>query len=163
MSYTACVVTVSDRCSRGEREDFAGPAVEKSLRDAGYVLAESVLVPDDQAQIEAVLRELADKDIALVVTTGGTGFSPRDVTPEATASVCERMAPGIGELMRASSLKITPRGCLSRATAGIHKQSLIVNVPGSPKAATENLEAVLGSLDHGLRMLRGGTADCAAE
>ena len=104
-----------------------------------------------------------DRDIALVLTTGGTGFSPRDVTPEATERVCRRMVPGIPEAMRAASLRVTPRGMLSRGAAGIRGGTLIVNLPGSPKAAIENLEAVLPALEHGLEMLRGGPADCAAQ
>ena len=120
------------------------------------------IVPDEQREIEGILVALADReDIALVVTTGGTGFAPRDVTPEATIAVCRRMTPGIPEAMRQASLAITPRAMLSRAAAGIRGRTLIVNLPGSPKAAKENLEAVLPALDHGLMMLRGGPADCA--
>ena len=160
--FQAAVVTVSDRSFRGERPVGSGPVVAELLAAAGYQVAERLVVPDEQETIEAALRELADgKDIALVVTTGGTGFAPRDVTPEATEAVCRRMAPGIGEAMRAASLAITPRAMLSRATAGIRGQTLIVNLPGSPKAARENLEAVLPTLAHGLEMLRGGPADCA--
>ena len=160
--FQAAVVTVSDRSFRGERPDGSGPVVAELLAAAGYQVAERLVVPDEQETIETALRELADgKDIALVVTTGGTGFAPRDVTPEATEAVCRRMAPGIGEAMRAASLAITPRAMLSRATAGIRGRTLIVNLPGSPKAARENLEAVLPTLAHGLEMLRGGPADCA--
>ena len=120
------------------------------------------IVPDEKEQIEKTLMQWADdKKLAMVITTGGTGFSPRDITPEATEAVCQRMTPGIGEAMRAASLKITPRAMLSRATAGIRGLTLIVNLPGSPKAARENLQAVLSALGHGLDMLRGGTADCA--
>ena len=159
--YTAAVVTVSDRSFRGERPDGAGPRVEALLREAGYLVTETALVPDEREQIEETLRRLADRgDIRLVVTAGGTGFSPRDVTPEATQAVCERMAPGIPEAMRAASLAVTPRGMLSRGTAGIRGGTLIVNLPGSPKAARENLEAVLPALEHGLKMLLGGPADC---
>lgn len=160
--FTARVITVSDRSFRGEREDSGGPLVQGLLEAAGYQVDGIELVPDEQAMIEAVLRKAADEDIALVVTTGGTGFAPRDVTPEATAAVCEKLTPGIPEAMRYASLQITPRGMLSRAAAGIHKQTLIVNLPGSPKAAKENLEAVLPTLDHGLVMLRGKPMDCAA-
>ena len=161
--YTAAVVTVSDRSFRGERPDGAGPRVEALLREAGYLVTETALVPDEREQIEETLRRLADRgDIRLVVTAGGTGFSPRDVTPEATAAVCARMVPGIPEAMRAASLAVTPRAMLSRAAAGIRGGTLIVNLPGSPKAARENLEAVLPALEHGLKMLLGGPADCAA-
>ena len=160
--FEAAVVTVSDRCSRGEREDASGPALVRLLEGAGYDVVASEVVPDEQAQIEHVLRSLVARDVALVVTTGGTGFSPRDVTPEATAAVCERMVPGIPEAMRAASMAITPHGCLSREACGICGGSLVVNLPGSPKAACENLSAVIGPIAHGLRMLRGGQADCAA-
>ena len=160
--FKAAVVTVSDRSFRGERPDSGGPLVAKLLKDAGYEIAETVIVPDEQPQIETALRGLCDEvGVALVVTTGGTGFSPRDVTPEATAAVCQRMTPGIPEAMRQASLAITPRAMLSRAAAGIRGRTLIVNLPGSPKAARENLEAVLPALDHGLVMLRGEPADCA--
>lgn len=159
--YTAAVLTVSDRSFRGERPDEAGPLAASLLEAAGYQVLETALVPDEQPQIEAALVRLAER-AALVVTTGGTGFSPRDVTPEATQAVCERMTPGIPEAMRAASLAITPRAMLSRAAAGIRGGTLIVNLPGSPKAARENLEAVLPTLEHGLKMLLGGPADCYA-
>ena len=135
--YTAAVVTVSDRSYAGTREDTAGPSVVELLKAAGYDVRETAIVPDEQPLIEQILCKLADdRDIALIVTTGGTGFSPRDVTPEATLRVCERRADGIPEAMRAASLAITPRAMLSRAAAGIRGRSLIVNLPGSPKAAT---------------------------
>ena len=159
--FTAKVITVSDRSYRGEREDLAGPLVRELLSGSGYSVTEVVIVPDEQEMIAAALRQGAAEDVALIVTTGGTGFAPRDVTPEATLQVCERLTPGIPEAMRAASMKITPRGMLSRAAAGICGRSLIVNLPGSPKAARENLEAVLDALDHGLIMLRGGPTDCA--
>lgn len=161
--FTAAVLTVSDRSFRGERPDGAGPLVASLLEEAGYRVAETAIVPDEQEEIQAALIRLADeKDMALIVTTGGTGFSPRDVTPEATLAVCRRQAPGIPEAMRTASLAITPRAMLSRAAAGIRGGSLIVNLPGSPKAARENLEAVLPALGHGLEMLRGGSADCGS-
>jgi len=160
--FTAAVVTVSDRSFRGERPDGAGPVAAEMLTDAGYQVAETVIVPDETEDIRTALIRLADQcGIALIVTSGGTGFAPRDVTPEATISVCQRLTPGIPEAMRAASLAVTPRAMLSRAAAGIRGQSLIVNLPGSPKAVRENLEAVLPALEHGLHMLRGGTADCA--
>ncbi len=161
MSFTAMVITVSDRCAQGQREDVSGPLLVQLLQDAGYTVTGTAIVPDEYDAICHALRQAAQADTALILTTGGTGFSPRDITPEATAAVCQRMAPGIGEAMRAASLRITPRGMLSRATAGLLDRSLIVNLPGSPKAAQENLEAVLPSLAHGLEMLRGGQADCA--
>ena len=136
--------------------------VRQLLEEAGYQVGEVVIVPDEQPLIEEALINAAGEDIALIVTTGGTGFAPRDVTPEATLAVCQRLTPGIPEAMRAASMAITPRGCLSRAAAGIRNRSLIINLPGSPKAARENLEAVLDPIGHGLQMLRGGQADCAA-
>ena len=160
--FTAAVVTVSDRSFRGERPDGAGPVAAEMLAAAGYQVTETVIVPDEQEEIQSALIRLADeKDIALIVTSGGTGFAPRDVTPEATMSVCRRLTPGIPEAMRAASMAVTPRAMLSRAAAGIRGQSLIVNLPGSPKAVRENLGAVLPALEHGLQMLRGGQADCA--
>jgi len=163
MVYLARVITVSDRSFRGERVDEAGPAVAGQLRGADYAVDKIVVVPDEIAQIEQALREAAADGVALCVTTGGTGFAPRDVTPEATIAVCEKLCPGIPEAMRAASMLLTPRAMLSRAQAGILNRTLIVNLPGSPKGARENLAAVLGALEHGLKMLRGGSADCAAE
>lgn len=161
--FQAAVLTVSDRSFRGERPDGGGPLVAQLLEGAGYEIAEAVIVPDEQDQIEAALRKLCDEaGVALVVTTGGTGFSPRDVTPEATVAVCQRLTPGIPEAMRYASMQVTPRGMLSRAAAGIRGKTLIVNLPGSPKAAKENLEAVLPTLAHGLEMLTGDPADCAS-
>lgn len=160
--FKAAVVTVSDRCSRGERPDEGGPLVAETLKNAGYEVVKTALVPDEKDEIEAVLMKLADSGtVSLIATTGGTGFAPRDITPEATVAVCEKLCPGIPEAMRAASMRITPRAMLSRAQAGIRKGSLIINLPGSPKAAKENLEAVLPALDHGLTMLQGGLADCA--
>lgn len=161
--YRAVVLTVSDRSFRGERPDAAGPLVAELLNNAGYEVVYTAVVPDEQPEIEAALRRAADEGMAdLLVTTGGTGFAPRDVTPEATLAVCDRLTPGIPEAMRYASLQITPRAMLSRAQAGIRRNTLIVNLPGSPRAAKENLEAVLPALSHGLEMLTGGQADCAA-
>jgi len=159
--FTAKVITVSDRSYRGERPDEGGPLVKKLLEQAGYEVLEIAIVPDEKEQIRAALQKAAYEDVALVVTTGGTGFAPRDVTPEATEAVCERMTPGIPEAMRYASMRITPRGMLSRGVAGIRERTLIVNLPGSPKAARENLEAVLPALEHGLTMLRGEPMNCA--
>ena len=162
--FKAAVITVSDRSFAGVRRDTAGPLVAELLEQGGYQVEEQGIVPDEQEQIQAELCRLADSGaVQLIVTTGGTGFSPRDVTPEATLAVCQRLTPGIGEAMRYASMQITPRGMLSRAQAGIRKSTLIVNLPGSPKAARENLQAVLPSLSHGLEMLCGQGADCAAE
>ena len=162
MNHTAIVITVSDRCFRGEREDRSGPALATYLEEQGFTLLPPVLVPDEQDQIEAALIAACDADPALVLTTGGTGFAPRDVTPEATLAVAEKLVPGIPEAMRAASLGITPRAMLSRAAAGIRGRSLILNLPGSPKAALENLEPVLPAVLHGLKMLRSDEpANCA--
>lgn len=159
--FTARVITVSDRSYRGERADGGGPLVRQLLTDAGYDVDEIVIVPDEVEQIQDALITAAEADVALIVTTGGTGFSSRDVTPEATIAVCQRLTPGIPEAMRSASMAITPRAMLSRAAAGIRDRSLIINLPGSPKGAKENLEAVLPAISHGLEMLRGGVADCA--
>lgn len=160
--FHAAVLTVSDRSFRGERPDGGGPLVAELLKDAGYEVTERAIVPDEQPQIEAALCRMADAgDIQLLVTTGGTGFAPRDVTPEATMAVCQRMTPGIPEAMRYASMKVTNRAMLSRAQAGIRGGTLIINLPGSPKAARENLEAVLPALAHGLEMLSGRPSDCA--
>lgn len=164
MAYTACVITVSDKGFRGEREDTAGPALNQILTNAGYDVVYKTIVPDDFNMIETELIKCSDEiQSNLVLTTGGTGFSPRDITPEATKSVIERETPGIPELMRAESMKITPHGCLSRSVAGIRGRTLIINLPGSEKGAKENLEAVLRPLEHGLKMLLSeGSAECAA-
>ena len=163
MEYNVQIITVSDRCFSGVREDLSGPALMEYGKEQGFALLTPVLVPDEQPQIEAALLAACEADTALVLTTGGTGFAPRDVTPEATLAVCEKLAPGIPEAMRAASMQITPRAMLSRSVAGIRGRTLIVNLPGSPRAALENLEPVLPAILHGLRMLRGeGPADCAA-
>lgn len=157
----AIVITVSDRASAGVYEDETGPAVAAFLAERGYEVVGTRVVPDERADIEAALVKAADKDTELVLTCGGTGFSPRDVTPEATEAVCERRVPGLAEAMRAASARITDRAWLSRATAGIRGRTLVVNLPGSPRAAVENLEAVVGPLAHGLDILCGGPATCA--
>lgn len=157
MSYTAAVITVSDLGSRGLRQDTSGPAVRAMLEDAGFTVTFTAVVPDEKEQISALLRECADeKKVDLVVTTGGTGLSPRDVTPEATLAVLEREIRAIPVAMWVEGLKSTPRAMLSRAVAGIRGHTLVLNVPGSEKAARENLSAVVATLDHALRMLAGG-------
>ena len=163
MVYQAAVITVSDKGARGERVDTSGPAVWEMLKGAGYEVVYTAISPDEQDRIRAELLKCADElDCALVITTGGTGFAKRDVTPEATLSVLERLTPGIPEAMRAESMKITPHGCLSREVAGIRGRSLIINLPGSEKAAKENLAAVLKPVRHGIDMLYSdGSADCA--
>lgn len=163
IKYTAAVITVSDKGYRGEREDTSGPNLVRMLKEASYDVVHTSIVPDERDLIRGELIRCCDElKIHLILTTGGTGFSPRDITPEATMDVVERPTPGIPEAMRAESMRITPRGCLSRSAAGIRGRSLIVNLPGSMKASAENLNAVLGSLDHGLKMLLSeGSADCA--
>ena len=163
MSYTAAVITVSDKGYIGQREDTSGPNLCRILKEKGYELVHTSIVPDDNEMIQAELIKCCDElKINLILTTGGTGFSPRDITPEATMAVVERPTPGIPEAMRAESMRITPKGCLSRSAAGIRKQSLIINLPGSKKASEENILAVIGAVDHGLEMLLGsGSANCA--
>ena len=164
MNCTAAVITISDKGFAGTRTDTSGPALCAILEEAGWSVVRRTLLPDKAERIRAELIRCADEaGVHLVLTTGGTGFSPRDVTPEATLAVVERPAPGIPEAMRAASMRITPRGCLSRAAAGIRGRTLIVNLPGSEKAARENLLAVLEPIRHGVDMLlSAGSADCAA-
>ena len=153
-TYAAAVITISDKGYRGEREDTSGPAVCRMLEEAGFEVVYTSILPDERAQISEELIRCADeRRIPLVVTTGGTGFSQRDITPEATLDVLERETRGIPEAMRWASLQITPRGCLSRSAAGIRGKTLIVNLPGSEKAAKENLAAVLDALGHAMEML----------
>lgn len=159
--YTAAVITLSDKGAKGEREDKSGPLIVKMLEEAGYQVEETLLLPDEQKPLEQQLMRLADqRQISLILTTGGTGFSKRDVTPEATIAVCDRMARGIAEAIRGYSMTITKRAMLSRAESGIRKGTLIVNLPGSPKAVKESLEFVLPVLEHGLGILRGTEGEC---
>ena len=158
--FTAAVITLSDRASSGEYEDKSGPLIREMLEAAGYQVLEQMVLPDGRPRLELELTRLADqRQISVIFTTGGTGFSLRDLTPEATKAVCDREVPGIGEALRADSLKYTPNAILSRQTAGIRKQSLIINLPGSPKACRENLEFLLKPLAHGLGILRGTATD----
>jgi len=165
MSYSVAVITISDKGYAGLREDTSGPAICALARENGFDVVHTAMVPDDMDMIRAELIRCADeKHVELVLTTGGTGFSPRDITPEATLAVVERATPGIPEAMRAASMQITPRGCLSRSAAGIRSRTLIVNLPGSKKAAIENLAAVIDPIRHGLDMLASaGSADCAGD
>lgn len=156
MGYSAAVITVSDLGSRGQRVDTSGPAVRSMLEQAGYTVVRTAIVPDEQNEISDILRACADETHAdLIVTTGGTGLSPRDVTPEATLAVIEREIRAIPVAMWVESLKVTPRAMLSRAVAGTRGSSLILNLPGSEKAARENLSAVLPALEHALHMIAG--------
>ena len=149
------ILTLSDRSARGERADASGPALAKLLEGKGWSVAMQSLLPDDQSAIREQLISWADGgDVDVILTTGGTGFSPRDVTPEATRAVIDREAPGLAEAMRAASLKVTPHAMLSRIVTGIRGKTLIVNLPGSPKGAVENLQVILSVLPHAIQLLR---------
>lgn len=154
------ILTASDKGARGEREDKSAAVIREMVADLGEVVAYEV-VPDERRLLAAKLQEFCDVVGAdLVLTTGGTGFSPRDVTPEATRDVIEKEVPGLPEAMRAASLKLTPQAMLSRAVAGIRGKTLIVNLPGSPKGVRENLAAILPALPHGLAILKGEAGEC---
>ncbi len=149
------ILTLSDRSARGERDDLSGPALALRIGREGWSLVRKSILPDDESAIRETLSAWADAgDLDLILTTGGSGFAPRDVTPEATRAVIEREAPGLAEAMRAASLKITPHAMLSRSVAGIRKRTIIVNLPGSPKGAVENLEAVISVLPHAVQLLQ---------
>ena len=155
------MLTLSDKGSRGEREDTSGPLLQEMLRARGFAIVLTRIIPDQQVLIEATLRQWVDEEgLDLIVTTGGTGVSPSDRTPEATRAVIDREVPGLAEAMRMGSLKKTMQAVWSRGIAGIRGNCLILNLPGSKKAAGENLEAVLPALKHGLYKLTGGDADC---
>ena len=149
------ILTASDRSARGERPDASGPALSRLLQEQGWSVNRQALLPDDQSAIRDLLASWADGgELDVILTTGGTGFSPRDGTPEATRLVIEREAPGLAEAMRAASLKITPHAMLSRIVAGIRKRTLIINLPGSPKGAVENLQVVIPVLPHAIQLLQ---------
>lgn len=159
--YKIAVLCVSDRSSRGEREDLSGPLISEQLKDIAQT-TEYVCVPDEQSAIEKELIRLCETDISAVLTTGGTGFAPRDVTPEATLAVAEKNAPGIAEAMRAKSLEITEKAMLSRAASVIRNNVLIINLPGSPKAVKECLTFIKGVLPHAFELLKGKVSDCGS-
>lgn len=162
MAYRAFIITASDSGCAGKREDLSGPAARELLEQAGYQVVRCVILPDDRTLLAQEMVRVCDGDEAeLLLTTGGTGFSPRDCTPEATMDVVERPTPGIPESMRAYSAQFTNRAMLSRAAAGIRKGTLIVNLPGSPKAVRECLEHILPALGHGLDILRENDGNCA--
>ena len=156
------VITLSDSGYAGKRADLSGPAIQEMVEERGWTVVQTTLLPDRREMLERELRRLCDGGLAdLILTTGGTGFSPNDVTPEATMAVVERPTPGIPEAMRYYTLQITPRAMLSRAAAGIRGRTLIVNLPGSPKAVRECLQAILPARDHGLEILKGTGGNCA--
>lgn len=161
-NFRVGIITSSDKGAAGEREDLSGAAIRELVGNCGYEVTSYCLLPDDQELLEQEMRRLSDEDVCdLILTTGGTGFSLRDVTPEATLAVSERLVPGIPEAIRAYSLSLTKRAMLSRGAAGIRKQALIVNLPGSPKAVKEILEYIMDELEHGLMILKGVTGECA--
>lgn len=156
------IITSSDSGYRGEREDLSGPAIREIVEANGYEVVSMQVLPDDRTMLAEAMRKIADENLAeLILTTGGTGFSQRDCTPEATEDVIERRVPGIPEAMRAYSMQFTKRAMLTRAAAGIRKTTLIVNLPGSPKAVRECLEYIIDSLDHGIDILTGEASNCA--
>ena len=155
-ALTAAVVTVSDSCARGEREDLSGPAVAKTLQKHQFEIVACEVIPDEAIQIQNLLIRLA-REVRLIVTTGGTGIAPRDVTPEATEAICERLLDGVAERMRSEGVKKTPFAALSRGVCGIRGRALILNVPGSPTGAVESLEAVASLIPHAVDLLSGRT------
>lgn len=157
------IITVSDRSSRGEREDLSGPEIRKWAENQGHTVVSETVVPDEFDAIKDELIKQSDAGADLILTTGGTGFAPRDVTPEATRAVIVREAPGFAEAMRAMSLAITPHAMLSRAVSGIRKKSLIINLPGSPKAVRENLGFIEKAVPHAVDLLQSQVTDCGAE
>lgn len=160
--FQAAVITLSDKSVKGEREDKSGPAIVERLQQEGYEIAETLLLADEQAVLQKQLIRLCDqRQLDLILTTGGTGFAPRDVTPEATLAVAHRQAPGIAEAIRAASMQITPRAMLSRGVSVIRGKTLIINLPGSPKAVVESMDVFLDTIPHALTLLRGQGGECA--
>lgn len=158
--YTAAIITLSDRAFAGERADASGPLIQEILSDQKFDVTETILLPDGREGLEKELIRLSDqRQVDIIFTTGGTGFSDRDQTPEATAAVCDRLTPGIPEAIRAASMQITPKAMLSRQTAGIRKHTIIINLPGSPKACREDLDIVLPAIGHGIDVLRGNSGE----
>lgn len=156
------IITVSDRSSKGQREDASGPVIRQWAEEKGYLVKKEIIVPDEYGDIKKALEDFTDSGIDLILTTGGTGFAPRDVTPEATRAVIEKEAPGFAEAMRMRSLQITPHAMLSRAVAGIRKSSLIINLPGSPRAVKENLGFIEAAVPHAVELLHERVTDCGA-
>jgi molybdopterin adenylyltransferase len=163
MIIRAAIITISDKGSAGQRDDQSGKVIRDMITNIGFSADHYEILPDEKELIIASLRRLSDSGkIDLILTTGGTGVAPRDVTPEATLAVIDRELPGMAEAMRAESLKKTPRAMISRAVAGIRKQTLIVNLPGSPKAVRENLEVVLPALSHAIEKIKGDPTECGS-
>jgi molybdenum cofactor synthesis domain-containing protein len=156
------IITVSDRSSKGMREDLSGPAIRQWAEGKGYSVQNELIVPDEFEDIKKALRDLSDAGVNLILTTGGTGFAPRDVTPEATSAVIEKPAPGFAEIMRMKSSQVTHHAMLSRAVSGIRKQSLIINLPGSPKAVRENLGFIESAIPHAIELMQNKVADCGS-
>ena len=164
MQQRTAILTISDRGSKGERQDLSGPALSERIGEVkSFIVVDEKIVSDEPEEIKRALIDWCDSGVInLVLTTGGTGFSPRDLAPEATLAVVERSAPGFAEAMRHESLKITPHAMISRAVAGIRGSTLIINFPGSPKAACECLEFILPALPHALEKLAGDPSDCGS-
>ena len=163
MEITVGILTISDRGARAEREDKSGPAIKEIMERINARVIEYQIVPDDPEKIKETLIEWSEKGIDLILTTGGTGFSPKDFTPEATREVIERETPGISEAIRAYGMKKTPRAMLSRAISGIRKSSLIINLPGSERGVRESMEVILPVLPHGIEIMKGIEGECGTE
>lgn len=162
LPLTAAVITLSDKGFKGEREDISGPTLVNKLKEEGYEVVEYILIPDDKKMLKQSLLRLCDqRDVNLILTTGGTGCAPKDITPEVTKEVIEKEVPGISEAIRFESLKFTPHAMLSRGVSGIRNKSLIINLPGSPKACLESLEVFIKPVRHALRLIRGEDGECA--
>ncbi|WP_443863257.1 MogA/MoaB family molybdenum cofactor biosynthesis protein [Fusobacterium ulcerans] len=160
--FRTAIVCMSDKGARGEREDLSTKVIEKIVTEKGYKIVKKILIPDEYELIKETLKNICDNNEAdLILTTGGTGFAKRDITPEATLEIVDKIVPGIPEAIRAYSMSITKRAMLSRAAAGIRKSTLIINMPGSPKAVDESLSFIIDSLSHGLEILVGSASDCA--
>jgi molybdopterin adenylyltransferase len=162
--FKVAILTISDKGSKGEREDSSGPLIQEMIKDLPAEVIHYEIIPDEKEMIIAALEKISNQlKTDLILTTGGTGMSPRDVTPDATLQVVERQVPGFAEAMRAESLKKTPHAMISRAIAGIRRSTLIVNLPGSPKSVKENLAVILPALPHALSKLKGDPSECAQE
>jgi molybdenum cofactor synthesis domain-containing protein len=157
MAIRTAILTMSDMCSQGKREDTSGQTIEEMLPKDTFEICQKTIIPDDYETITKTLKRFSDElNVEVVLTTGGTGLGPRDVTPEATTAVCNRMAPGFSEILRCESYKITPKAVLSRGVSGMRDKTLIINLPGSPKAVSECMEIILEILPHAVKMMRGG-------